>query len=98
VSEVPNPAEAVNELAERFWNGVLELSPITATVLGYDQADDRLDDPGPEGRDRARRLLRETLRATNEIEEQARRGCRRGPGIGRRPGPPGRGGDHARTS
>jgi uncharacterized protein (DUF885 family) len=88
VSEVPNPAEAVNELAERFWNGVLELSPITATVLGYDQADDRLDDPGPEGRDRARRLLRETLRATNAIEEQAAAAAGAVPGSDGGPGLP----------
>ena len=71
MSEVRNAADAVNELAERFWNGVLELSPITATVLGYEQGDDRLDDPGPDGRERLRRLLRETLRETNEIEERA---------------------------
>ena len=37
VSEVRNAADEVNALAERFWNGVLELSPITATVLGYEQ-------------------------------------------------------------
>jgi uncharacterized protein (DUF885 family) len=70
VSEVRNAADAVNELAERFWNSVLELSPISATVLGYDQNDDRLDDPGPEGRDRARRLFRETLHATDAIEAE----------------------------
>jgi uncharacterized protein (DUF885 family) len=78
VSEVRNAADAVNELAERFWNGLLELSPITATVLGYDQNDDRLDDPGPEGRDRARRLFRETLHATDAIEEQVAAGAVRG--------------------
>jgi uncharacterized protein (DUF885 family) len=71
VSEVRNAADAVNALAERFWNGLLELSPITATVLGYDDYDDRLDDPGPEGRDKARRLFRETLHATDAIEAQA---------------------------
>ncbi len=74
MSEVRNPAAAVNELAEGFWNGLLELSPITATVLGYDQYDDRLDDPGPEGRDRARTLFRETLHATDAIEAQVAAG------------------------
>jgi len=71
VSEVRNAADAVNALAERFWDGVLELSPITATVLGYDHNDDRLDDPGPEGRDRARRLFRDTLDAADAIDAQA---------------------------
>jgi uncharacterized protein (DUF885 family) len=71
VSEISQAADAVNALAERFWNGLLDLSPITATVLGYEQDQDRLDDPGPEGRDRARRLFRETLHATDAIEAQA---------------------------
>jgi uncharacterized protein (DUF885 family) len=71
VSEVRNAADAVNALAERFWNGLLELSPITATVLGYEEGDDRLDDPGPEGRDKARRLYRATLDAADAIDAQA---------------------------
>ena len=71
MSEASQAADAVNALAERFWNGVLDLSPITATMLGYEQGEDRLDDPGPEGRDRARRLFRETLHATDAIEAQA---------------------------
>ncbi len=75
MSEVRSAADAVNALADRFWNGLLELSPITATVLGYEQGDDRLDDPGPEGRDRARRLFRETLHATDAIEAQVAAGA-----------------------
>ena len=71
MSEISQAADAVNALAERFWNGLLDLSPITATVLGYEQDQDRLDDPGPEGRDRARRLFRETLHATDAVEAQA---------------------------
>ena len=71
MSEISQAADAVNTLAERFWNGLLDLSPITATVLGYEQDQDRLDDPGPEGRDRARRLFRETLHATDAVEAQA---------------------------
>jgi uncharacterized protein (DUF885 family) len=70
VSEVRTDAGAVDALAERFWSGVLELSPITATLLGYEQGEDRLDDPGPGGRDRSHRLLRETLDAANAIERQ----------------------------
>ena len=66
--EVGTPARAVNELAERFWDGILELSPMTATVLGYEHNADRLDDPGPEGRDRARRLYQETLAAADDID------------------------------
>ena len=68
MSEVRNAADAVNALAERFWNGALELSPITATLLGFDQNDDRLDDPGPDGRDQARRLYQDTLAAADAID------------------------------
>ncbi len=64
-------AEAVDALAESFWNRILDLSPISATLLGYDQGDDRLDDPGPEGRDKSRRLYEETLAAVDAITAQA---------------------------
>ena len=75
MSEVRSAADAVGELADRFWNGLLEESPITATLLGYDQWDDRLDDPGPEGRDRMRRLLREALDRAEEIAARAAAGA-----------------------
>jgi uncharacterized protein (DUF885 family) len=68
VVDVGNAADAVNALADRFWDGVLDLSPITATVLGYEKGMDRLDDPGPEGRQRAQRLFRETLAGAAAIE------------------------------
>ena len=66
-----DPARAIDDLADRFWNGVLELSPITATVLGYEQGADRLDDPGPDGRDKARRLYEGTLAAADAIQAGA---------------------------
>jgi uncharacterized protein (DUF885 family) len=74
VGDVGTAAEAVNELADRFWNGILDLSPITATLLGYEQGRDRLDDPGPVGRDKARSLLRDTLAQADVIEAEASAG------------------------
>lgn len=71
MGEVGTAAEAVNALSDRFWNGIIDLSPITATVLGYEQGLDRLDDPGPEGRDKARALFRDTLAAADAIEPRA---------------------------
>jgi uncharacterized protein (DUF885 family) len=53
---VPNLPSEVDQLAETFWDRFLEVSPITATVNGDDRFDDRLPDPGPEGRARAREL------------------------------------------
>jgi len=69
--EVMNAVDATNALADRFWNGILDLSPITATMLGYEQGMDRLDDPGPEGRSRSRTLLRDTLASAEAIAAQA---------------------------
>lgn len=71
MGEVSNAADAVNALADRFWNGILDLSPITATVLGYEQGLDRLDDPGPAGREKARSLFRATLASADAIEAEA---------------------------
>jgi uncharacterized protein (DUF885 family) len=68
VAEVLNAADAVNALSDRFWEGLLDLSPTTATLLGYPQGMDRLDDPGPEGREKARRLFQGTIDAANQIE------------------------------
>ncbi len=69
--ELGDAADAVNALSDRFWEGILDLSPVTATVLGYEKGMDRLDDPGPEGRARARTLYRETLAGADAIEAEA---------------------------
>lgn len=50
----------VDDLADRFWEGLLELNPTTATFYGDDRYADRLEDPGPEGRARARALMERT--------------------------------------
>ena len=57
----------VDALSERFWEAILELNPVTATVYGDDRYDDRLDDPGPEGRAATRRLMEQTLAEIDAI-------------------------------
>lgn len=52
----------VDEIATRYWDSLLELSPTVATVYGDERFDDRLDDPGPDGR-AAHRALAEQVRA-----------------------------------
>lgn len=41
---------AVDALADRFWEDLLERQPLAATFFGDERFDDRLDDPGPAGR------------------------------------------------
>ena len=65
---VPEPATPVNDLADRFWEAVLELNPTTATFYGDDRYADRLEDPGPEGRARARALMERTAAEATAID------------------------------
>jgi uncharacterized protein (DUF885 family) len=67
VSVATDPNTAVNDLADRFFDGVLERDPIFATVLGDERWDDRLPDLGPEGRRRARAAYEATLAEAREI-------------------------------
>ena len=55
-----DPASPVNVLADRFWESVLELNPTVATIYGDERYNDRLEDPSPAGRARARRLMERT--------------------------------------
>ncbi|HEV8280326.1 MAG TPA: DUF885 domain-containing protein [Candidatus Limnocylindrales bacterium] len=50
----------VDDLAHRFWEGVLELNPTTATFYGDERYADRLEDPSPAGRARTRDLMSRT--------------------------------------
>jgi uncharacterized protein (DUF885 family) len=60
VTSSEHPSTPVNDLSDRFWEGILELNPTTATVYGDDRYDDRLEDPGPAGRAKARQLMERT--------------------------------------
>ncbi|MDO8485225.1 MAG: DUF885 domain-containing protein [Candidatus Limnocylindrales bacterium] len=57
----------VDELAERFWEGILELNPTTATFYGDERYADRLEDPGPAGRARNRALMERTAAEAAEF-------------------------------
>jgi uncharacterized protein (DUF885 family) len=45
----PTPTP-VHAFADRAWSQFLELNPLWATMQGEERWDDRLDDPGPDGR------------------------------------------------
>jgi uncharacterized protein (DUF885 family) len=57
---VTDPRPAVDDLAHRFWEGVLELNPTTATFYGDERYADRLEDPSPAGRASTRDLMSRT--------------------------------------
>ncbi len=75
MSDTSTSADAVNTLSDRFWEGFLDLSPISATLLGYERGADRLDDPGPSGRDRAHALYAETLETAEAIDRSTTDGA-----------------------
>ena len=55
--ESPSP---VNELADRFWESILELNPTTATFYGDERYASRLEDPSPAGRAKTRAVMERT--------------------------------------
>jgi uncharacterized protein (DUF885 family) len=63
-----DPNAAVNELADRFWDGALERDPVYATILGDDRWDDRLPDLGASGRAADEAAFRETLAEAEAID------------------------------
>lgn len=50
MSVAPVAMSRVHVFADRAWEQYLELNPLWATLQGDERWDDRLDDPGPEGR------------------------------------------------
>jgi len=64
---VADSNRAVNQVADHFWDGVLERDPVFATILGIDTYDDRLPDLGEKGRQEDAAALGETLAAAEAI-------------------------------
>lgn len=52
---------AAGRLIERYWDDLLELEPLIGTAIGDERYDDRLPDPGPDGRAERERLHRGAL-------------------------------------
>jgi uncharacterized protein (DUF885 family) len=64
---VTDQLSAVDQLAHRFWEGILELNPTTATFYGDDRYADRLEDPSPQGRARTRAHMERTASEASAI-------------------------------
>ena len=68
VTDVNDPGWAVNDLADRFWETILELNPSLATTYGDERYADRLEDPSPAGRARTRALMERTVAEVEAID------------------------------
>jgi uncharacterized protein (DUF885 family) len=67
VSVALDPNAAVNDLADRFWEGLLERDPVWATVLGDERYNHRWPDLGPAGRAADEAAYRAALAEAREI-------------------------------
>jgi uncharacterized protein (DUF885 family) len=70
VTEPTRPASATDEIAARFWEDYLRLSPTTATMYGDTRYDDRLEDPSAEGRAAARAVAERVGREAAAVPEE----------------------------
>jgi uncharacterized protein (DUF885 family) len=61
---------AINEIADRFFEGVLERDPIFATILGDTRFDDRLPDIGAEGRAEEERVFRALVEEVEAVPDE----------------------------
>ncbi|HEY7525893.1 MAG TPA: DUF885 domain-containing protein [Candidatus Limnocylindria bacterium] len=62
-----DPNAAINAIADRFFEGVLERDPIFATILGDNRWDDRLPNIGAEGRAEEERVYRALLEEVEAV-------------------------------
>jgi len=67
VSVAADPNAAVNDLADRFWEGILERDPMWATLLGDERYNHRWPDLGEAGRAADEAAFRETLDEASRI-------------------------------
>lgn len=66
-----DPTARAERLADRFWEELLALEPMMGTAIGDERHDDRLPDPGPDGRAAEAALLRGALNEVGSIERPA---------------------------
>ncbi|MGX1694826.1 DUF885 domain-containing protein [Microbacterium keratanolyticum] len=64
----PRTPTAIDQVAEEWVDTLVELSPLLATYIGRDEANDRLDDLSPEGHARSVAETRRALAALDALE------------------------------
>ena len=60
--------QAARDLADRFWDRLLELEPMLGTSVGDERYDDRLSDPSEDGLAERARMYRESLQEAGTID------------------------------
>ena len=68
MSSEPRTPSAIDRVAEEWVDTLVELSPVLATYIGRNEANNRLDDLSPEGHERAVAAARETLAKLDALE------------------------------
>ncbi|MGI8930279.1 MAG: DUF885 domain-containing protein [Candidatus Limnocylindria bacterium] len=69
MSAVADPNATVNDLADRFWEGVLQRDPLWATTLGDERYNDRWPDLGAAGRAAEESAFRSVLAEAQRIPD-----------------------------
>jgi len=69
LSVVADPNATVNDLADRFWEGVLQRDPLWATTLGDERYNDRWPDLGAAGRAAEESAFRSVLAEAQRIPD-----------------------------
>jgi uncharacterized protein (DUF885 family) len=71
VSVAAATASPVHAFADRAWEEFLALNPVWATAQGDERWDDRLDDPGPDGRAALQAVVEGWARQSRDLQPQA---------------------------
>jgi uncharacterized protein (DUF885 family) len=61
---------AARRLADRYWDQVLELEPVLATIVGDERFDDRLPDASEEGRARRQSIQSSALEDSRSLDKR----------------------------
>ena len=63
--------QSARDLAQRFWNQLLEINPIIGTFIGDERYDDKLPDPSEEGLSRRKAVFESALADLAAIDQEA---------------------------
>ncbi len=64
----PRTPSAIDDVAEKWVDTLVELSPVLATYIGRNEANGRLDDLSPEGHERSVQAARDALAALDALD------------------------------